>query len=328
MENADINSAVGRFECRAKKAAKLDKDRVKEDGPIGERLLAVVKKRPITKNDLYYFEHAIYVDGENLTEEAKKKREVLSRLPDDFREQVWKAMLVDLEEGQLEEEIDTESEEIKGRLRARARGRMFELLVEAEFAPQQLQIERKITEALQGAWKSNLHLFNGIGKNEDLTFVRVRNDGTIAVSQFGEAKLAPLDQRAADQFANSGIRRSIFGLVRLINDGRVKFPDGLEILNMAKGKINVAPDLEQILIVPADRPLELERLIDTDSFDNDLKWSEKRERLERMLKNGQITVKKSLFTWREVDDMVEYGLSAWGNFVDREKEKMRTLKER
>lgn len=150
------------------------------------------------------------------------------------------------------------------------------------------------------------------GKNPDLAFVKMDENG-ITVEAVGEAKsVTKLDRRCASQLASTGIEATLRRTVDWLNRNRSRLKTvGLTALSKTKGDFKIADDFVQVLVVPRDMDIETTHsMIDRWSFTDDkgVDHPDEYEAFARLLsekgeKAKRVFVRKSVFTTNELWEM-------------------------
>jgi len=197
-------------------------------------------------------------------------------------------------------------------LRRVIKGRLFEMIAQSEeniernregFGETTLQ-ERELLRLLHSPSSFGLQdLWQG--KNPDLAFVKMDENG-ITVEAVGEAKsVKKLDRRCASQLSSSGIEATLRRTVDWLNRNRSRLKTvGLTALSKTKGDFKIADDFVQVLVVPKDMDTTTTAaMVNPDSFAD---YPGEYEAFARLISEGErVVVRKSVFTTNELWEMTD-----------------------
>jgi hypothetical protein len=262
-----------------------------------------------------------------------KQLEVLERLPDDFLEQM-RGHLMDVDKEQRNPITDRESV-----LRV-LKGELFEQLIYAQMlyisevgAEEGEPLQSIRLESLQGDEKtvaknralagealalfhdSERYNISGSRKNPDLALIDIKTGTVVGVV---EAKTAEFDQRAYQQasefkgsmeYTLSQVRESYDAIDAPTEEARYaeffrQYGLSRDILDL-----KVAPKLQRIFVVPADRKIDTRSdraaLVAYKNKDGAYVFDNPQDRIDfqTQLRNGDILVDQSYFNTNEIDAM-------------------------
>lgn len=240
--------------------------------------------------------------GEDNEESYQKKLAIISSLPPNFVNQVK-----DYVRG-VEKECDRTGEGFD--LESRTRGRVFEMLVKAEFYEDDDTARSKISNEIQNLiinpGRYRLDQFLKLGRIPDVVHVQVSEEGRhVSIVHAIEAKIGSLDRRSMRQLKDSSFLYTFRCLTKALNILSKKSLEecGLENLANAKGVGNtfsVAPDFDQRLVVPADTNINFpDGLIKTDEFE-----AHEKDNFVTLLKS--IKIQNSSFNRNEISAIARY----------------------
>lgn len=210
-------------------------------------------------------------------------------------------------------------------------GEVFERLVQEELAeilqmsPEDMELAQEATMLLHNPARHNLETS---GRNPDLTIVDIK---TGEIVKLVEAKTGYFDERAYKQMM--GYKRHITQTIEQIQEvseeakkslekgGAPVTPEDLEqFLRQNYGlsseitRLGVSEDLKRTFIVPSDRRTDRpEGLIKTSNsrdYDSVFRNPQNRRDFERLLRNREIEVIRSIFSTREINAITDVVLGA------------------
>lgn len=217
------------------------------------------------------------------------------------------------------------------------RGELFEILAENDAGLGQFEL-RKPDQATQEmlALMHDPARFNlggqlGHFRNPDLTTINRTGDGRVVISRIGEAKLGTINQRANSQIFEGGLRKGVAAAVEVLNGQK----DNLEQLSLSgiadlrqqvvtrlaqkygvkEGKfaradfLEVAENMEQILIVPANRNVNRPETLFNKNILKGVAGADDRERAKNLLENNRTAVVQAAFSVNEVAALADFLLS-------------------
>lgn len=246
--------------------------------------------------------------GVGVAEYLDSREAHLGRLLDKLggEEEFVEQMDAHLRQMQMESDIYTqyhqlEEEEIRDR--GFLLGAVFEKLVEEEMGSGD-KLQNEILALMHDPNRYGLQAELGSVRNPDLAMVDVTSAGRIIIKGAREIKLGQLDYRAFDQL-NGKFRQGFEKLVQVVNTQSNHEDIGLFQIAQRGGKMGVARDFRQVLVVPADRDIGNPRsMIKTKDF----KRPEDVERFVGMISSGEVTVLQSKYSSDEVVELSEYVL--------------------
>ena len=233
-----------------------------------------------------------------------KQKNALLRLPKNLVDELHATMhqvLVDDHVNRREVVYDDDWE------RRIVAGRLFEMLVAAEFLDDESASGEELLTWLHDPERHKLPGMERLGRNPDITFVRVLETGKVVVEAVGEAKANPsLDWRCFQQLGESGIRESLAKVVGAVNQaGREDLKKcGLMALAEAGGEVEISPSFRQVLILPAEVDVGYpEKMVDESEFKKEREY---RKFCEMLGDGKEVEVRRSSFYSSEVRAMARY----------------------
>lgn len=210
-------------------------------------------------------------------------------------------------------------------------GEVFERLVQKELAeilqmsPKDMELAQEATMLLHNPARHNLETS---GRNPDLTIVDIK---TGKIVELVEAKTGNFDERAYKQMM--GYKRHITQTIDQIGEAREEAQESLEKegtpvttenmeqylrrnygLSSEITRLGVVDDLKRTFIVPSDRRTDRpEGLIKTSNsrgYDSVFRNPQNRRDFERLLRNKEIEVIRSIFSTKEINAITDVVLEA------------------
>ncbi|MCL4384206.1 hypothetical protein M1116_02040 [Patescibacteria group bacterium] len=237
-----------------------------------------------------------------LTPQESGKQNILNRLPANLPEQLGNYVRkVQQEEDEYSQRKGLPQHQIDKR--RTVKGRFFEMLARAEMQEEDSAQAAELLQLLHNPEDYDRNRELVIGRNPDLAFVEVDEEG-ITIKGVGEVKSGKhLDRRCFSQLAGTGIRKTLERTVAWLNRHRGKLEElGLEALAKTEGEFKVAKDFKQTLVVPSDVDSNPLSLIDYRDFPDRKMFGD----FLKLLQDGQrVEIKKSSFSSNEINKMVE-----------------------
>lgn len=136
------------------------------------------------------------------------------------------------------------------------RGKLFEMLIQAdsEFG-QRSALEKELLDLAHSPEKYHLEKELGHHRNPDMAFIVIESDTGVMITGVGESKLGLLNERSYKQLDETGFAKGVKALVEVVNN--LDDPAAYGLVEVAKaGKLKIADDFTQLLVVPANRNIE------------------------------------------------------------------------
>lgn len=246
--------------------------------------------------------HALNI-SEGKHQDRGKKMELLKMLSPNIVQELNGFLIND----QIEDDIHKKRKGEPLRLineRAILESRLFELLVETENINLKTPAGDEVLALMHNplVFGEEFAAEIGTGFNPDGAIIGVTPEGEITVEGFYDAKLVRrgkhLNKRACRQFSSDGFRRTLNKIALSVNSKTGLEQYGLREIARRGSKIEISPNIVQVLIVPAD--------CDTNNLlPDDLSPQEKLKYAAMLANSKEIEVRKSIFTCDELSAMAE-----------------------
>ena len=188
------------------------------------------------------------------------------------------------------------------------RGRIFEMLVIAEFGRNQ-PVSEELVSLMKDPGRFSLEKELMQYRTPDLAFIEVDEaTGDLIVRSAGEAKAGKLDHRALQQLGPRGFIHSFEIMGQVVNATPDLEQHGLLELARTAKKIRIADDFAQIIFLPSDRSLkkrDLKKLLGPD-----LHRKTRTEFLELLTDNPKLTLRRSSFSLSEIAGIADLVIAA------------------
>ncbi len=143
----------------------------------------------------------------------------------------------------------------------RLRGKLFEMLIQADPAfGQRSALEKELLALAHNPDAFGLGRLLGHHRNPDMAFLLVQKGNGVEITGVGESKLGLLNERSYKQLSETGFARGVKALVSVVNT--LPDPDRHGLIEVAKARkivgentplLTVSPEFTQLLVVPANR---------------------------------------------------------------------------
>lgn len=217
------------------------------------------------------------------------------------------------------------------------RGELFEILAENDVSLGQFglgkpdQATQEMLALMHDPARFNLGKQLGHVRNPDLTTLNQTGDGRVVISRIGEAKLGAINYRASSQIFEGGLRKGVTAAAEVLNGQK----DNLEQLGLSGiadlrqqvvtrlaqkygvkeekfGKadfIEVAENVQQILIIPANRDVNKPETLFNKNILRDVTGTSDREKANNLLSDNETILAKAAFSVKEVTALGDYLLA-------------------
>lgn len=189
-------------------------------------------------------------------------------------------------------------------LKRTVKGRLFELLAEAEMQEDESEQAKELLKLLHNPKQYDPTGELRHGRNPDLAFVQVDENG-ITINGVGEVKSGKhLDRRCYSQLSDTGIRKTLEKTVEWLNRHRGQLEGwGLPALAQTEGEFNISDKFKQTLIVPRNMDISnpIGMINDRDFGDHKMFGD-----FLRLLRDPEkMIIKQSCFSSKDLDKMTE-----------------------
>ncbi|MFZ5534854.1 MAG: hypothetical protein ACOY3M_01730 [Patescibacteria group bacterium] len=143
----------------------------------------------------------------------------------------------------------------------RLRGKLFEMLIQADPAfGQRSALEKELLALAHNPDAFGLGRLLGHHRNPDMAFLLVQKGNGVEITGVGESKLGLLNERSYKQLSETGFARGVKALVSVVNTlpdperhGLVEVAKARKIVGENTPLLTVSPEFTQLLVVPANR---------------------------------------------------------------------------
>lgn len=143
----------------------------------------------------------------------------------------------------------------------RLRGKLFEMLIQADPAfGQRSALEKELLALAHNPDAFGLGKILGHHRNPDMAFLIVQKEDGVEITGVGESKLGLLNERSYKQLSETGFARGVKALVEVVNTlpdpashGLVEVAKARKTVAVGKPLLTIAPEFTQLLVVPANR---------------------------------------------------------------------------
>lgn len=184
------------------------------------------------------------------------------------------------------------------------RGKLFETLLNADPAfGERSKLELELLDLAHNPDKYHLSKELGYHRNPDMAFIVTTNGDSTLVEGIGEAKLGLLNVRSFKQLSDTGFERGAKALVDVVNS--LENPEDYGLVEVGKaGKLAIAPNFTQLLVVPANRHVEYKsKLISYREFSD---RNVRKEMLTLLNDPDRVIIRKAAFSTAEVGALASY----------------------
>lgn len=146
----------------------------------------------------------------------------------------------------------------------RLRGKIFEMLIQADPTfGERSPLEKELLALAHNPDAFGLGKELGYHRNPDMAFLIVEKDDGVVIEGVGESKLGLLNERSFKQLSETGFAAGVHALVDVVNS--LSDPKKYNLFEVAKAKgqlpegkslLTVSPEFTQLLVVPANRNIE------------------------------------------------------------------------
>lgn len=143
----------------------------------------------------------------------------------------------------------------------RLRGKLFEMLIQADPAfGQRSALEKELLALAHNPDAFGLGRLLGHHRNPDMAFLLVQKGNGVEITGVGESKLGLLNELSYKQLSETGFARGVKALVSVVNTlpdperhGLVEVAKARKIVGENTPLLTISPEFTQLLVVPANR---------------------------------------------------------------------------